>query len=62
MTCPTCGLPVIDPATFEPGRDSYFDTPGGHADRHALVVEAAERAVRPVIHPMPEEIEWLGPS
>lgn len=45
-TCTTCGLPVIDPDDFEPGRDKYADTPGGHADRHTYVLEAAERAIR----------------
>jgi hypothetical protein len=41
--CPTCGGAVV--ADFRPGEDDYADTPGGHADRHTLVVEAAERAL-----------------
>lgn len=46
MICQTCGAPVVDPDEYVPGRDSYSDTPGGHADRHTLVVEAAELALR----------------
>jgi hypothetical protein len=42
--CVTCGQGVVSPADFRPGIDAYDDTPGGHADRHTLVVEAAERA------------------
>lgn len=43
--CPTCGLTVVPAAEFRPGIDAYDDTPGGHADRHTLVVEAAARAI-----------------
>ena len=41
--CPTCGGSVV--VDFRPGQDAYADTPGGHADRHTLVIEAAERAL-----------------
>lgn len=45
LRCPLCGQRVLDPDDFDPaGGDRYDDTPGGHADRHTLVVEAAERA------------------
>lgn len=39
--CPNCGGAVV--ADFRPGKDSYADTLGGHADRHTLVIEVAER-------------------
>lgn len=44
--CLTCGLPVIEPDEFDPNTQGYADTPGGHADRHTQVLEAAERAAR----------------
>lgn len=46
LRCPLCGQRVLDPDDFDPaGGDRYDDTPGGHADRHTMVVEAAERIV-----------------
>ena len=42
--CPTCGLRTI-PMT-EGARVDYADTQGGHNDRHTLVVEAADRAIK----------------
>lgn len=44
-SCPTCGLPVTSIDRVLAGLARYADTAGGHADRHTLVVEAAERAV-----------------
>lgn len=41
--CPTCGGSTV--ADFRPGKDAYADTLGGHADRHTLVIEAAEHAL-----------------
>lgn len=45
--CPTCSQPVAPYIDVVEGRAKYADTLGGHMDRHTLVVEAAERAVRP---------------
>lgn len=44
QVCPTCGLGVASVDDVVAGRARYADSPGGHADRHTLVVEAAERA------------------
>lgn len=44
-TCGECGAPLADVEDVIAGRARYADTAGGHADRHTLVVEAAERAV-----------------
>lgn len=45
MICESCGQPVVDPRDYDPTRDRYADTPGGHADRHTLVIDAAARAI-----------------
>lgn len=41
--CVTCGRPVATADEVVSGWATYADTQGGHNDRHALVVEAAER-------------------
>lgn len=45
MTCPTCGLPTVAPDLVGTPGVRYADSPGGHADRHTLVLEAAERVM-----------------
>lgn len=43
--CPICLLPMATAADVIAGRAHYSDGPGGHRDRHTLVLEAAERAM-----------------
>ena len=38
---------MADVESVAQGLARYEDSPGGHADRHALVIEAAERAATP---------------
>lgn len=45
IPCPVCGSPTATTEALIAGRASYDDTPGGHFDRHTLVVEAAERLI-----------------
>lgn len=44
-TCPHCGGETVTPDRQLDIVVRYADTPGGHADRHTLVTEAAERLV-----------------
>lgn len=43
--CPTCHLAVASASEVVIGFARYSDTLGGHADRHTLVAETAERVV-----------------
>jgi hypothetical protein len=43
--CPQCGQTTADADAVIAGQAGYSDTPGGHSDRHTLVIESAERIV-----------------
>lgn len=45
IKCDLCGLPLATVEEVLTGVARYEESPGGHADRHALVLEAAEQAL-----------------